>query len=1157
MAGDISLTITAFNIKSLSNSLFYVNELLDKYNTDILCIAEHRLYNNELHKLNDINVLYETYGKASVDMSDDHQNIKPGHCGIALLWKKSLNHRIRKVTCESDRICVIEVFGACFGKSLYVIGVYLPHQTCKISDFKYHVNELSNVIAKCRITGEVIVIGDTNCHFGNEVGDRCWGKSTPNAKMLLNVTRSHGLKIIDTFSDLCTGPCYTFNVDNVGRSYIDHCIISDFVLLNVKECKIFDEEVNNCSDHLPIMINIKISSTLIQHTESDNLAKSKVAWHKISEYDLEELYTLPLHDKLAPLEQYMIKVLDANDNECDIEYIINKLAECMINQCNELPHTKFKKHFKPYWTEELTVLIKNNKAKEWHVHGCPRDGDLYNKYKQCKRIFRNAQKYAERSYEISKMEELTSSQDIDIHYFWHLVNKHKRSTGALCPLKLPNGDVITDANDIRNAWKEYFHKLYIPVNNVNYDNDFKHHVEDRLQSMELESLMSDENLLYPNITEDEFNVILKSLKNGKAPGWDCITAEHIKYGGNRLHKCICLLFKLIIKYECIPVYFKLGIIVPIPKGTKCLTNQDNYRGITLIPVFAKLFEKWIMSRVEKWAVEKRLLHKLQGAAQKKCSSLNTAWLIREIIYHNLKTVENVYVVLLDTRKAFDTVWQDGLFFKLFNIGISGKTWRILRKLFHNFKCSVQIGGKLSESFAAQQGIHQGAPMSMFLYQIACNELLKELNSCIFGANVHGIKIACPSFADDITLIAISKEGIQQLVSKAYQYSKKWRYCYNPQKCKLIVFGKKKNVKVKIGSHCIEQVQYDKHLGTILTCKSKYEENYIEEVIHSCKSICFATQALGSYCVPVTPISSSKLYWQICVPKLTYGMEVMNVSDKSLESLEHFHINMSKHMQGLPKQCANAGSLGTIGWKSLETHIDFTRLLFLWRILLLPMHCIYKEIMVKLFVVITMSHVHNTSPTSTLLSTCKKYGFIDIVTLAIESGKYMTLNQWKTIVKNKLDIIDLQRWKITCTTYKSLLFVNINTDCHGLSAWWYHCYNDPVFSRQNRTIVKLLLNANRRGKNKCVLCNIENDSACHILFKCVAITELRRLLWDTVRVKCPEPFVMSIDNMTPEERVVFILNGFNVKYTHEFKDIYDCLSNYVHKIYIHYEYLCTL
>ena len=82
MAGDIFLTITAFNIKSLSNSLFYVNELLDKYNTDILCIAEHRLYNNELHKLNDINVLYETYGKASVDMSDDLQNNnrKLWHC---------------------------------------------------------------------------------------------------------------------------------------------------------------------------------------------------------------------------------------------------------------------------------------------------------------------------------------------------------------------------------------------------------------------------------------------------------------------------------------------------------------------------------------------------------------------------------------------------------------------------------------------------------------------------------------------------------------------------------------------------------------------------------------------------------------------------------------------------------------------------------------------------------------------------------------------------------------------------------------------------------------------------------------------------------------------------------------------------------------------
>ena len=181
-------------------------------------------------------------------------------------------------------------------------------------------------------------------------------------------------------------------------------------------------------------------------------------------------------------------------------------------------------------------------------------------------------------------------------------------------------------------------------------------------------------------------------------------------------------------------------------------------------------------------------------------------------------------------------------FNLFNAGLCGKTWRILRKLFKDFKCSVQIAGKLSDSFQAQQGIHQGAPMSMFLYEIACNQLLNELNSSIYGASIYNCKLACPSFADDITLLAVSEEAIQQLVNIAYKFSKKWRYSYNPEKCKVIVFGKtRKNVNVKIGNQCIKHIMYDKHLGTVLACNKKYEDNHIEEVINSCKSVCYATQ----------------------------------------------------------------------------------------------------------------------------------------------------------------------------------------------------------------------------------------------------------------------------------------------------------------------------
>ena len=65
------------------------------------------------------------------------------------------------------------------------------------------------------------------------------------------------------------------------------------------------------------------------------------------------------------------------------------------------------------------------------------------------------------------------------------------------------------------------------------------------------------------------------------------------------------------------------------------------------------------------------------------------------------------------------------------------------------------------------------------------------------------------------------------------------------------------------------------------------------------------------------------------------------------------------------------------------------------------------------------------------------------------------------------------------------------------------------------------------------------------------------MWNMVREQCPEPFVECIENMIPEERAVFILNGLNVKYTHECKGMYDCLSNYVHKLYVQFEHLISV
>ncbi len=76
---------------------------------------------------------------------------------------------------------------------LYIIAVYLTQQRCIINDFKEGLDILKEVIIECLRDGEIIIVGDTNCHFGEGVDISCWVETTANARHLLRVCGSYRL----------------------------------------------------------------------------------------------------------------------------------------------------------------------------------------------------------------------------------------------------------------------------------------------------------------------------------------------------------------------------------------------------------------------------------------------------------------------------------------------------------------------------------------------------------------------------------------------------------------------------------------------------------------------------------------------------------------------------------------------------------------------------------------------------------------------------------------------------------------------------------------------------------------------------------------------------------------------------------------------------
>ena len=180
----------------------------------------------------------------------------------------------------------------------------------------------------------------------------------------------------------------------------------------------------------------------------------------------------------------------------------------------------------------------------------------------------------------------------------------------------------------------------------------------------------------------------------------------------------------------------------------------------------------------------------QGAARKSMSCLHSSMLLREVVAYNRELDNTVFVGLLDTKKAFDTVWHAGLMYKLSTINIDTKMWKIIYDLYSDFKCCVLINGKRSSWFSVTQGVHQGAPMSLWLYSIFINDLIVDVKNAGHGATLFDMNIPCVAYADDLALVSTSHSALQALLRVAYLHSKTWKYEFNATKCEVVIYGKK-------------------------------------------------------------------------------------------------------------------------------------------------------------------------------------------------------------------------------------------------------------------------------------------------------------------------------------------------------------------------------
>ena len=318
-----------------------------------------------------------------------------------------------------------------------------------------------------------------------------------------------------------------------------------------------------------------------------------------------------------------------------------------------------------------------------------------------------------------------------------------------------------------------------------------------------------------------------------------------------------------------------------------IKNPDNYRGITLLSCFSKIFSSCINSRLSFYLEENNLPGENQaGFRYPTLNHIFTLHLIIKLYLHSHKRV--YYTVFIDYKKAFDFIERSSLWHKVLSHNINGKLFNVIHNMYSSAKPCIKSKKTRGNLFISEVGLRQGDNLSPLLFSIYLNDFELFLSKyydgitfkCVNENDIYlHLHLYTLLYTNNTIIMAESEQDLQTALDAVFSFCKLWYLELNISKTKVIIFSRgkvRKHIKFALDGTELEVVDQYTYLGVTFNYNNTFYKSIERQISQAKKSMFSLITKSRRLDVPID--ITLDLFDKLVLPILIYGSEVWGHSN---------------------------------------------------------------------------------------------------------------------------------------------------------------------------------------------------------------------------------------------------------------------------------------